>query len=544
MDLVKTLLVYMMLLVGSAAEASPAITPPPAAQPAATVAPTYNVVVLPTARPTAIPTLVPTVVPTPRPTATPVVYTTLYVGDRGEEVTKLQRRLKELGYLTDKIDGVYGQNTKRAVERFQYYNDLKVDGIAGKATQRALYENPNVIYAPPDITPVPTPKPTPVVGVTVPVYYVDENGHLLNQTYSICYGTATIFANSDLVPKNYTLISPGTVTVVIRGGVPSPASVTFRYQYTPTPTQAPSVVSVPVYYMTDKGELLYQTSVNLTVGKISYVPVNATLVPTYYRLVSDASVAVNVNYQGIPTPSSVVFSFVNATPTPEPEAKLAQIPVRYFSESGQLLNETVVTVEYGQSLSVYASGGMVGSNYRLISQNPIVVIVDRNGNPTPAVVMFTYALIPTQAPPTQAPTLVPPTQAPTQEPTEAPTPNPTQAPEPDAPGITRMGSTITMNGQAFSVNWYKSQQGATVISLKHLCQSGGWGFTSIGTFDILGKSVTVSFDNVGVYQLTINGRSFLSNAFVTNGNLYVDMELLSVLGIRGHANGDTLDFTY
>ena len=128
MDLIKTLLVYMMVMVSGAVEAAPAVTPPPAALPTATPAPITPAPV----------TLAPTLIPTLAPTATPNRYTTLYVGDRGEAVRKLQRRLTELKYLNDKIDGVYGKNTKKAVERLQYYNGLSVDGtLTGLAPSRA-----------------------------------------------------------------------------------------------------------------------------------------------------------------------------------------------------------------------------------------------------------------------------------------------------------------------------------------------------------------------------------------------------------------------
>ncbi len=404
MDLMKTLLVYMMLVVGAATEAAPAVTPPPA-QPAPTA---YSyVTAVPTRVPTAVPTRVPTPVPTRVPTATPTVYTTLYVGDRGEDVRKLQRRLAELGYLTDKIDGIYGQNTKRAVERFQYYNNLTVDGIAGKATQQVLFESRAVVTAPPDITAGPSPSPTPMTGVTVPVYYVDQNGQLLKLVNMTCYGTTTIFANGSNAGPGYTLISPSTVVVTIRNGIASPASVTFRYQKTSTPTQAPATVAVPVYYMTDTGVILYQTTATLSRNAVSYVPVNASLVPDYYQLTSAASVTVAVNAAGTPNPASVIFTFRNATPTPVPETKQAQIPVRYVNENGFLLNEAMITVAWGTSVPVYASSAMVEKNYRLVSQNPVNLTVSAMGTPNPAVVIFTYSnQTPTPAP-TAAPTPVP-----------------------------------------------------------------------------------------------------------------------------------------
>ena len=444
MDLIKTLLVYMMLVVGSATEAAPAITPP-AAQPAATdfsfvtMAPIVYPTMVPTWAPTWAPTAIPTAVPTPVPTATPTVYTTLYVGDRGEEVRKLQRRLAELKYLTDKIDGVYGQNTKRAVERFQYYNNLTVDGIAGKATQRVLFESRNVVTAPPDITPAPTATTPPMVSVTVPVYYVDQNGQLLKRVDMACYGTTTIYANGSNAGPNYTLISANAVTVYIRNGVASPASVTFRYQYAAAPTAAPSTVTVPVYYMTETGAMLYQTTATLTRGVTSYVNANTNLVPSYYQLTSAPAVTVAVNAYGSANPASVIFTFRNVTPTPVPETKQAQIPVRYVNENGFLLNETTVTIGYGQSAPVYVAAGMVEQNYRLISQNPVNVTVNANGTAVPAVVIFTFTYqaptaVPTAIPtavPTALPTMIPtpvPTQEPTAVPTMIPTPVPTEVP--------------------------------------------------------------------------------------------------------------------
>ena len=63
----------------------------------------------------------------------------LTVGAKGEEVTKLQQRLKDLGYLDGKVDGQYGGGTKRAVIAFQRRNGLTTDGVAGADTQNKLY---------------------------------------------------------------------------------------------------------------------------------------------------------------------------------------------------------------------------------------------------------------------------------------------------------------------------------------------------------------------------------------------------------------------
>lgn len=64
---------------------------------------------------------------------------TLRSGDRGLPVEKMQSRLKELGYYTSKVDGIYGRGTRTAVVAFQKANKLKADGIAGSKTLNLLY---------------------------------------------------------------------------------------------------------------------------------------------------------------------------------------------------------------------------------------------------------------------------------------------------------------------------------------------------------------------------------------------------------------------
>ncbi len=62
----------------------------------------------------------------------------LKVGDKGEDVKKLQQRLKELGYYTSVIDAEYGSKTIAAVKAFQKKNGLTADGVAGEATLKKL----------------------------------------------------------------------------------------------------------------------------------------------------------------------------------------------------------------------------------------------------------------------------------------------------------------------------------------------------------------------------------------------------------------------
>ena len=59
-------------------------------------------------------------------------------GSSGNEVVKIQTKLKQWGYYNGDIDGIYGSRTKAAVEKFQRNNGLSVDGIAGTNTLRAM----------------------------------------------------------------------------------------------------------------------------------------------------------------------------------------------------------------------------------------------------------------------------------------------------------------------------------------------------------------------------------------------------------------------
>ena len=64
---------------------------------------------------------------------------TLRSGSRGSEVVALQTALKNLGYYTKSIDGIYGKGTIAAVKSFQKKTGLKVDGVAGPKTLAMLF---------------------------------------------------------------------------------------------------------------------------------------------------------------------------------------------------------------------------------------------------------------------------------------------------------------------------------------------------------------------------------------------------------------------
>ena len=59
-------------------------------------------------------------------------------GNTGSNVKTMQRKLKNWGYYSGSIDGIFGKQTKSAVIYFQKRNGLVADGIVGPKTLSAL----------------------------------------------------------------------------------------------------------------------------------------------------------------------------------------------------------------------------------------------------------------------------------------------------------------------------------------------------------------------------------------------------------------------
>ena len=59
-------------------------------------------------------------------------------GSTGAQVKTIQTKLKDWGYYTGAVDGIFGAKTKAAVVYFQKSNGLTADGIVGAKTAAAL----------------------------------------------------------------------------------------------------------------------------------------------------------------------------------------------------------------------------------------------------------------------------------------------------------------------------------------------------------------------------------------------------------------------
>ena len=59
-------------------------------------------------------------------------------GSTGSTVTEIQKKLKNWGYYSGEVDGIFGSRTEAAVRLFQQKNGLAVDGKVGAQTLAAL----------------------------------------------------------------------------------------------------------------------------------------------------------------------------------------------------------------------------------------------------------------------------------------------------------------------------------------------------------------------------------------------------------------------
>ena len=81
----------------------------------------------------------------------------LKTGSQGDEVKRLQERLKALGYYAGEADGQFGPGTRDAVLLFQNQHMIVADGVAGDATRALLYSDQAQAFVP---TPAPSATPS------------------------------------------------------------------------------------------------------------------------------------------------------------------------------------------------------------------------------------------------------------------------------------------------------------------------------------------------------------------------------------------------
>ncbi len=127
---------------------------------------------------------------------------TLRLGSRGPNVKLIQSLLTRIGYPAGLIDGIFGQQTRRAVIAFQTNNRLVADGIVGPATWR-IFESFLEGY---DVYAI---KPGDTLYNIAQKYYTTVNAIItanpgidpmnlrVSQIITVPYGIDVVFTNID-----------------------------------------------------------------------------------------------------------------------------------------------------------------------------------------------------------------------------------------------------------------------------------------------------------------------------------------------------------
>lgn len=125
---------------------------------------------------------------------------------RGEDVKKLQHRLRELGFSVTSEDGVFGPELDQAVREFQAAAGLETDGVVGPGTYAAI-----------DKAETPTEEPTVEPAVSKPTTETGSRAPLVEVSGEPPSGAEPAFGNQ---PARDTLLGAmAYVGMAIRAGM-------------------------------------------------------------------------------------------------------------------------------------------------------------------------------------------------------------------------------------------------------------------------------------------------------------------------------------
>ena len=237
-----------------------------------------------------------------------------------------------LNYLTGAADGIFGQQTRRAVERFSILQQADSGRYCCPKINK-LYNDPNVVIAPvePEDARAHRNAQTADRYRARAVNYFNNAGELLtSELLTLQTRALPIYANPAKVPTGYTLTSISVTVTVSANGVASPSSVSFTYRAPATPTDQPIAVNVPVYYAPRTTPADHNPSALLR-GQTTVIYAQSIQCSCGVYLVSAGSFSVSVSAAGIATPTSVTFTY--EAPAPVEAAVPCTIRIRALSST-------------------------------------------------------------------------------------------------------------------------------------------------------------------------------------------------------------------
>ena len=199
-------------------------------------------------------------------TLAPLDSVVMHLNNKGDLVTTVQTRLKELGYYTGTVDGIYNKKTISAMRTFQKKHKLTADGACKQADRAILLSSsalPAKATATPKATktPKPTASPTPMVtpSATVQQGSSGTNARLVQQrlkalgyytgTVDGYFGAASVnalkvFQNVNGLKETGVLDASGRKVLFSTTAMVKPTA-TPKPTKTPKPTATPKATATP-----------------------------------------------------------------------------------------------------------------------------------------------------------------------------------------------------------------------------------------------------------------------------------------------------------
>ena len=274
---------------------------------------------------------------TPTPTATPTPdpyagFRELREGDKGDDVKRLQNRLRELDYMHTTADGIYGDRTVTAVKKFEAAYRREQTGIATVEMQMHLFADDALRYG--EYLPISettaTPTPTPTPASTYSTLSIGSKGEAVYwlQMRLIELGYLSGDADGDFGNKTYLALLEFEK---VNGGTPQGVATAALQKYLfsdsaiPAPTKAPT--ATPTGYADLSLGMSGQAVVNLQ-NRLSQLGYFSGAITGYFDSATEEAVkrfeyAYGRTMTGIASSGlqSVLFSSgakSYATPTPAP----------------------------------------------------------------------------------------------------------------------------------------------------------------------------------------------------------------------------------
>lgn len=252
----------------------------------------------------------------------------LQFGDTGDEVLRLQTRLKELEYYNGPLSGTFAEVTRKAVKAVQAAYDLEQTGIADAATQAIIYGE---CYRPLEYGMTSAGVQRLQEALKAYGYYQDKlsEKYLKNTRAAVAAFQRDngLEATGKADVKTLKLLYSGTVALPTPTPTPTPTAI-------PTPTPTPNITYTGKLQRGDTGERVKQVQERLlelgfyegkvTTGFYDRTKTAVTKFQRYNGLKEDGVVG-EQTWNALFSPAAVPAS---ATPMPTPEPT----PPPYFIE--------------------------------------------------------------------------------------------------------------------------------------------------------------------------------------------------------------------